>query len=102
MGHVGTRRMSVDRLVEQRSGRGLVAIPLALIVVITIVDIRSPTDVHLGPLLVIAPTLTASLAGPALTALVGVLAVAAQMVVAILHGGIGTTNHIAQLIALVV
>ncbi|MFE2301711.1 PP2C family protein-serine/threonine phosphatase [Streptomyces sp. NPDC059445] len=94
--------MSVDRLVEQPSGRGLVAIPLALIVVITVVDIRSPTDVHLGPLLVIAPTLTASLAGPALTALVGVLAVAAQVVVAILHGGIGTTNHIAQLIALVV
>ncbi|MFF2364408.1 PP2C family protein-serine/threonine phosphatase [Streptomyces sp. NPDC058122] len=87
---------------EQPSGRGLVAIPLALIVVITVVDIRSPTDVHLGPLLVIAPTLTASLAGPGLTALVGLLAVAAQVVVAILHGGIGTTNHIAQLIALVV
>ncbi|MFE2537962.1 PP2C family protein-serine/threonine phosphatase [Streptomyces sp. NPDC059371] len=87
---------------EQPSGRGLVAIPLALIVVITVVDIRSPTDVHLGPLLVIAPTLTASLAGPGLTALVGLLAVAAQVVVAFLHGGIGTTNHIAQLIALVV
>lgn len=102
MGHVGNRRMSMDRLVEQPSGRGLVAIPLALIVVITVVDIRSPTDVHLGPLLVIAPTLTASLAGPLLTALVGVLAVTAQVVVAVLHGGIGTTNHIAQLIALVV
>ncbi|MFF3409260.1 PP2C family protein-serine/threonine phosphatase [Streptomyces sp. NPDC002742] len=94
--------MSVDRLVEQPSGRGLVAIPLALIVVITVVDIRSPTDVHLGPLLVIAPTLTASLAGPVLTALVGALAVAAQVVIGILHGGLGTTNHIAQLIALVV
>ncbi|MER5382750.1 PP2C family protein-serine/threonine phosphatase [Streptomyces sp. NPDC002688] len=94
--------MSVDRLVEQPSGRRLVAIPLALIVVIAVVDIRSPTDVHLGPLLVIAPTLTASLAGPALTALVGALAVAAQVVIAVLHGGLGTTNHIAQLIALVV
>ncbi|MFD9466543.1 PP2C family protein-serine/threonine phosphatase [Streptomyces sp. NPDC060027] len=93
--------MSVDRLVEQPSGRGLVAVPLALIVVIAVVDIRSPTDVHLGPLLVIAPTLTASLAGPALTALVGALAVAAQVVIAVLHGGLGTTNHIAQLIALV-
>jgi hypothetical protein len=102
MGHVGIRRMSVDRLVQQPSGRGLVAIPLALIVVITVVDIRSPTDVHLGPLLVIAPTLTASLAGPALTALVGVLAVAAQVVIAVLHGGLGTTNHMAQLIALLV
>lgn len=102
MGHVGNRRVSVDRLVEQPSGRGLVAIPLALIVVITVVDIRSPTDVHLGPLLVIAPTLTASLAGPGLTALVGALAVAAQVVIGVLHGGLGTTNHIAQLIALVV
>ncbi|MFF3615069.1 PP2C family protein-serine/threonine phosphatase [Streptomyces sp. NPDC002580] len=87
---------------EQPPGRGLVAIPLALIVVITVVDVRSPTDVHLGPLLVIAPTLTASLSGPLLTALVGILAVAAQVVIAVLHGGIGTTNHIAQLIALVV
>ncbi|MET9902303.1 PP2C family protein-serine/threonine phosphatase [Streptomyces sp. NPDC006446] len=93
--------MSVDRLVAQPSGRGLVAIPLALIVVITVVDVRSPDDVHLGPLLVIAPTLTASLAGVALTALVGALAVAAQVVIAVLHGGLGTTNHIAQLIALV-
>lgn len=87
---------------EQPSGRRLVAIPLALIVVIAVVDIRSPDDVHLGPLLVIAPTLTASLAGAALTALVGALAVAAQVVIAVLHGGLGTTNHIAQLIALVV
>ncbi|MFE1289889.1 PP2C family protein-serine/threonine phosphatase [Streptomyces sp. NPDC058751] len=94
--------MSVDRLVAQPSGRGLVAVPLALIVVITVVDVHSPTDVHLGPLLVIAPTLTASLAGPVLTALVGVLAIAAQVVIAVLHGGLGTTNHIAQLIALVV
>jgi serine phosphatase RsbU (regulator of sigma subunit) len=37
-----------------------------------------------------------------MTALVGVMAVAAQVVIAALHGGIGTTNHIAQLIALVV
>lgn len=59
---MGVRRASVDRLLEQPSGRGLVAIPLALIVVITVVDIHSPADVHLGPLLVIAPALTASFA----------------------------------------
>ncbi|MFF1631861.1 PP2C family protein-serine/threonine phosphatase, partial [Streptomyces sp. NPDC058272] len=93
--------MSVDRLAEP-SGRGLVAIPLALIVVITVVDIRSPTDVHLGPLLVIAPALTASVAGPRVTALVGALAVAAQVFVAALHGGLTTTNHVAQIIALAV
>lgn len=102
MGHVGVRRVSVDRLVEQPSGRGLVAIPLALIVVITVVDLHSPTDVHLGPLLVIAPALTASLAGPRLTALVGALAVAAQVFIAMFHGGLTTANHVAQIIALTV
>lgn len=94
--------MSVGGLVEQPTGRGLVAIPLALIVVIAVVDIRSPTDVHLGPLLVIAPTLTASFAGPLLTALVGLLAVIAQVVIAVFHGGLTTTNHMAQIIALIV
>ncbi|MFG2436675.1 PP2C family protein-serine/threonine phosphatase [Streptomyces sp. NPDC048508] len=94
--------MSVGSLVEQPTGRGLVAIPLALIVVIAVVDIRSPTDVHLGPLLVIAPTLTASFAGPLLTALVGLLAVVAQVVIAVFHGGLTTTNHMAQIIALIV
>ncbi|MFF4352914.1 PP2C family protein-serine/threonine phosphatase [Streptomyces sp. NPDC001530] len=102
MGDVGVRRVSVDRLVEQSSGRGLVAIPLALIVVITVVDVRSPVDVHLGPLLVIAPALTASFAGPLLTALIGVLAVAAQVLIAVLHGGLTTANHIAQIVALCV
>ncbi|MFF1895243.1 PP2C family protein-serine/threonine phosphatase [Streptomyces sp. NPDC058206] len=99
---MGVRRASVDRLLEQPSGRGLVAIPLALIVVITVVDIHSPADVHLGPLLVIAPALTASFAGPWLTAAIGVLAVAAQVFIAVLHGGLATTNHISQLAALTV
>ncbi|MEU9287179.1 PP2C family protein-serine/threonine phosphatase [Streptomyces sp. NPDC048275] len=100
MGYVGVRRVSVDRLVEQPSGRGLVLIPLALIVVITVVDVHSPTSIHLGPLLVIAPALTASVAGHRQTALVGVLAVAAQALTASIHGGLTTANHIAQIIAL--
>jgi len=101
-GCVSGRRGSVDRLVEQPPGRGLLAIPLALIVVITVVDIHSPADVHLGPLLVIAPALTASFAGPRLTALVGTLAVAAQVFIAVFHGGLTTTNHISQITALLV
>ncbi len=101
-GHVGVRRVSVDRLLAQPSGRGLVAIPLVLIVVITVVDLHSGMDVHLGPLLVIAPALTASFAGPRLTALIGVLAVAAQVFIAVFHGGLATTNHVAQIIALTV
>ncbi|MFI5979077.1 hypothetical protein [Streptomyces sp. NPDC051452] len=90
---MGTGRVPVDRLPEQQLGRRLVAIPLALVVVITVVDIHSPPDVHLGPLLVITPALTASLAGPRLTALVGALAVAAQVLIAVFHGGLTTPTH---------
>jgi serine phosphatase RsbU (regulator of sigma subunit) len=90
----------MDRLRQRPSGRGLVAVPLGLIVVITLVDVHSPTDIHLGPLLVIAPALTASIAGPRLTALVGLLAVGAQVLIAALHGGLTTANHISQIIAI--
>ncbi|MEU9446057.1 PP2C family protein-serine/threonine phosphatase [Streptomyces sp. NPDC048304] len=99
---MAVRRVSVDRFLEQWSGRGVVAIPLALIVVITVTDLRSGPDVHLGPLLVIAPALTASFAGPRLTAAVGVAAVAAQVLIAVFHGGLTTTNHVAQIIALII
>lgn len=97
---MGVRRVSVDRLLEQASGRRLVAIPLVLIVAITAADLGIGTSVHLGPLLVIAPTFTASFAGPRLTALIGALAVAALLFIAVFHGGLTTTNHVAQLIAL--
>jgi serine phosphatase RsbU (regulator of sigma subunit) len=80
----------------------LAAIPVALVVVITLADLQSPNYVHLGPLLVIAPALTASFAGPRLTALVGALAIAGQVLIAVLHGGISTTNHIAQIIGITV
>ncbi|MFF9607806.1 PP2C family protein-serine/threonine phosphatase [Streptomyces sp. NPDC014684] len=75
---------------------------LALIVGIAVADIGIGTSVHLGPLLVIAPTLTASFASPRLTALVGALAEIALLIIAILHGGLTTPNHVAQLIALAV
>ncbi|WP_234376925.1 PP2C family protein-serine/threonine phosphatase [Streptomyces sp. TP-A0356] len=78
------------------------AIPVGLILVITLVDIHSPTYVHLGPLLVIAPAITASFGGARLTGLIGALAVGAQLAIAVLHGGLSTTNHIAQLVALTI
>ncbi|MEU6662083.1 PP2C family protein-serine/threonine phosphatase [Streptomyces sp. NPDC046821] len=87
---------------EQRAGRGLVVVSLALIVAISVADVGTGTSVHLGPLLVIAPTLTASVAGPWLTALIGALAEAALVIVSVLLGGLATTNHVAQLIALAV
>ncbi|WP_232837777.1 PP2C family protein-serine/threonine phosphatase [Streptomyces atratus] len=78
------------------------AIPFVLIVTIAGLDIYTGRDVQLGPLLVIAPALTASLAGTLLTALAGVLAVAAQVLIAVSFGGLTTSNHVAQIIALAV
>lgn len=75
-------------------------LPVALIVLITVVDLRVPTHIHLGPALVIAPALTPSFAGPRTTAGIGALAVAAQVFIGFHHGGIGTTNHIVQIITL--
>ncbi|MFJ4950663.1 PP2C family protein-serine/threonine phosphatase [Streptomyces sp. NPDC088760] len=83
-----------------QSAHALLVLPVALIAVITVVDLRSPTDVHLGPALVIAPALTPSFAGPRTTAGIGALAVAAQTLIGFHHGGIGTTNHIVQIITL--
>ncbi|MER7694229.1 PP2C family protein-serine/threonine phosphatase [Streptomyces sp. NPDC097610] len=95
-------RLSRDRLLEEPSSRGLVAIPLVLIVAITALDLYTPADVHLGPLLVIAPALTASLAGTRVTALVGALAVAALVLVAALDGTLTTANRMSQILALLV
>jgi serine phosphatase RsbU (regulator of sigma subunit) len=85
---------------EDQQNPWLVSIPIALIVLITVVDVHSPTSVHLGPLLVIAPALAPSFAGPRTTAAVGALAVAAQVFIAVLHGGLTTSNHLAQIAAL--
>ncbi|MEV6294528.1 PP2C family protein-serine/threonine phosphatase [Streptomyces sp. NPDC051896] len=77
-------------------------LPITLIVVITVVDMQAPTNIHLGPALVIAPAITPSFAGPRTTAAVGTLALAAQTLIGFTHGGIGTPNHIVQIITLAV
>ncbi|MGW1807373.1 PP2C family protein-serine/threonine phosphatase [Streptomyces sp. NPDC002078] len=85
-----------------QSVHALLLLPVALIVVITVVDMQAPTNVHLGPALVIAPAITPSFAGPRTTAAVGGLALAAQTLIGFTHGGIGTLNHIVQIITLAV
>lgn len=85
-----------------QSSHALLVIPVVLILVITLVDIHSPPDVHLGPALVIAPAITASFAGPRLTGFIGVLALAAQVIIGVLHGGLATTNHVVQLVTIAV
>ncbi|MGW4381815.1 PP2C family protein-serine/threonine phosphatase [Kitasatospora sp. NPDC004531] len=85
---------------EWRTGHLLVLLPLSLITLITVVDVSITPTIHLGPLLVAAPAITASFAGTRLTALVGALALAAQIVIAVCRGGLLTANHLAQLAAL--
>ncbi|MBI0297911.1 serine/threonine-protein phosphatase [Streptomyces sp. PRKS01-29] len=80
-------------------GHALVAIPVGLVLVITVVDVMAPAHVHLGPLLVVAPAITPSFAGPRTTGLIGALAVAAQVLIAALRGGFDV-NHQVQIAAL--
>ncbi|MFE7776211.1 PP2C family protein-serine/threonine phosphatase [Streptomyces sp. NPDC057445] len=86
-----------------RPSHARLAIPVVLIIVITIVDILVPEDIHLGPLLVIAPAITAFFAGPWMTGLVAALAVMAQAGIAVLRDRdeLFSANHQAQIVALV-
>ncbi|MQY34298.1 hypothetical protein SRB17_22640 [Streptomyces sp. RB17] len=95
-------RLGVGPRQPWQSVHALLLLPIALIVVIAVVDTQTPTNVHLGPALVIAPAITPSFAGPRTTAAVGGLALAAQVLIAFTHGGIGTSNHIVQIITLAV
>ncbi|MER8044446.1 PP2C family protein-serine/threonine phosphatase [Streptomyces sp. NPDC094032] len=85
----------------RRGGRLLLAVPFALIAVVTVVDVLSPPDVHLGPFLIAAPAVTASFAGARMTAFVGAVAVLAQSVVAVSRTTLTDLNHTYQIVALV-
>ncbi|MBP2047713.1 serine phosphatase RsbU (regulator of sigma subunit) [Streptomyces griseochromogenes] len=85
-----------------QSSHALLLIPIVLILVITVTDQLVPADVHLGPLLVIAPALTASFAGPGLTGLIGFLAVGAQMYIGWHFGVLFSRNVLVQILALTV
>ncbi|MFI5552830.1 PP2C family protein-serine/threonine phosphatase [Streptomyces sp. NPDC051738] len=80
----------------------LVMIPVGLIVTVCVVDVLSPPHIHLGPLLVAAPAITVAFAGAGVTALMGALAAAGQVLIGVLRGVLPTANIQAQIIALVV
>ncbi|MCC3778451.1 PP2C family protein-serine/threonine phosphatase [Streptomyces sp. UNOB3_S3] len=84
-----------------RPSRTLVAVPLLVIVAVTVVDVLAPPEVHLGPFLVAAPAITASFAGPRLTGAIGVIAVLAQSVVAVIRTSLTDLNHTLQISALI-
>ncbi|MGP3926888.1 PP2C family protein-serine/threonine phosphatase [Streptomyces sp. 8N616] len=99
---MGLRRRLADLWQPWQPGHALLAIPVALIVAVTVIDLLAPPHIHLGPLLVAAPAITASFAGPWLTGLVGALAVAAQTIIAILRDRdeLFSANHQVQIAAL--
>lgn len=82
-------------------GHAQLAVPFALIAVVTTVDVLAPPEVHLGPFLAAAPAVTASFAGPRMTGFVGLVAVLAQVVVATTRTSLTDLNHTFQIIALV-
>ncbi|MCC9310558.1 SpoIIE family protein phosphatase [Kitasatospora sp. RB6PN24] len=97
-----TRRLAIAARQLWKPSHALLAFPLVLIVAITAADLVVPADVHLGPLLVIAPAITASFAGPRLTGLVGLLAIAAQAFIGLHYGVLFSRNVLVQILALVV
>ncbi|MFF0460640.1 PP2C family protein-serine/threonine phosphatase [Streptomyces mexicanus] len=76
-----------------RSGHALLPVPLCLVVVILVADVLTNQGSQLGPLLIVAPALTSSFAGPRLTGAMGVLAVAGQLLVPVLKGGVLTPGY---------
>ncbi|WP_262705478.1 MULTISPECIES: PP2C family protein-serine/threonine phosphatase [Streptomyces] len=87
---------------ETRSSRALFAVPLAIILAVTLTDLTTPPTVHLGPFLIAAPAITASFAGAGGTAVIGALTVGAQIIIGAFHGGLMTANHEAQIVAVIV
>ncbi|WP_244417299.1 PP2C family protein-serine/threonine phosphatase [Streptomyces hygroscopicus] len=98
--------MPFPRRMPQRGRRELshvlVLLPIGLIVAVCVIDVLAPPDIHLGPLLVAAPAITAAFAGPRLTAAIGALAVAAQVSIGIARQVLFTGNLQAQIASLVV
>ncbi|MFB7456216.1 MULTISPECIES: PP2C family protein-serine/threonine phosphatase [unclassified Streptomyces] len=86
--------------VRGRPRRALVALPFALIALISLIDALTPAYVELGPLLMAAPAVTAAFAGPRLTALVGVLAVGARLTVASFQHTAGIASRDGEIAAL--
>ncbi|MCF3961925.1 PP2C family protein-serine/threonine phosphatase [Streptomyces fuscigenes] len=87
--------------VEPAGGRWLLIAPLVLIVLVPVADIWLPPDVHIAPLLTVAPTFTAAFAGPRLTAAVGALAVAAQVVAGLERHSLDSEQVVLEVSALV-
>ncbi|MER5619244.1 hypothetical protein [Streptomyces sp. NPDC002215] len=99
---MGTLCQFLFRQHSWQASDALLAIPFALIATIVLADVITGPDVPLGPLLIVAPAITAAFAGPLLTALVGVIAVAALFGVGAGLRILTTESVGAQIVAVVV
>jgi len=81
----------------QGSPAALLAIVVVYMIAVIAADTASPPDVHLGPLLAVAPAFTAGLMGPRATGGVGALSMASLVVIGLGRGVLGTENLIVQL-----
>lgn len=81
----------------------LVAVPIAWIVAVSVIDVLAPPHIHLGPLLVAAPAITPLFGGPRTVGLVAALAVIAQTAIGVLRDPdeLLSANHEAQILALI-
>ncbi|MGW0854355.1 PP2C family protein-serine/threonine phosphatase [Streptomyces sp. NPDC002690] len=97
------RRVGPRRRVRAGRDRLLIIIPILWIVAVSVADLLSPSDIHLGPLLVAAPAVTASFAGPRTVGLIAALAVISQSVIGLARDPdeLLSANHEAQIISLV-
>ncbi|MCQ4080368.1 serine/threonine-protein phosphatase [Streptomyces sp. RB6PN25] len=91
----------VDLRGSIQPGHALLAIPLVLIAVIATADILSPPDIHLGPLLIVAPAFTAAFSGPRITGLIALFAVAGLAMIGVERDVFYTENIQVQIASLV-
>ncbi|WSI74901.1 serine/threonine-protein phosphatase [Streptomyces sp. NBC_01335] len=80
----------------------MIAVPVLWIVAVSLIDLLAPADIHLGPLLVAAPAVTVSFAGPRTVGLIAALAALAQTAIGLVGDPdeLLSTNHQAQAVSL--
>ncbi|MEU4849065.1 PP2C family protein-serine/threonine phosphatase [Streptomyces gilvosporeus] len=100
--HLGRRIVALCRSLRARDA--MVAVPLAWIAAVVVIDVLAPPDIHLGPLLVAAPAITVAFGGPWMAGLVAAVAVSAQVIIAVVRDRdrLISANHWAQIAALVI
>ncbi|MFF4778697.1 PP2C family protein-serine/threonine phosphatase [Microtetraspora fusca] len=98
------RRLIPHRHRPWQASDALLAFPLGLIAAIVVADLLTPIGIPMGPLLVVAPAITASFAGALATAMVAAIAVVGLVAVGVILDQhlLSTMYFQSQIISLVV